>query len=154
MVPIDSSIKNYPEDKLFSTVLYGSEDFNNDRIKKNQIYHFKYLVRSHRFNSPLFKLFFYDERGTFFWVSLSMLIFFLIPAFYCAYNMLKMIICCRSHDLIRITASQGPGLICVCIIRPNILRTYILSLYIYLYLFLYLKIGLLIKKTFILLLIS
>ena len=68
--------------------------------------------------------------------------------------MLKMIICCRSHDLIRITASQGPGLICVCIIRPNILRTYILSLYIYLYLFLYLKIGLLIKKMFILLLIS
>ena len=66
MVPIDSSIKNYPEDKLFSTVLYGSEDFNNDRIKKNQINHFKYLVRSDRFNRPLFKLSFYDETGTFF----------------------------------------------------------------------------------------
>ena len=34
MIPIDSSIKNYPKDKLLSTLLYGSEDFNNDKIKK------------------------------------------------------------------------------------------------------------------------
>lgn len=36
MVPIDSSIKHYPEDKLFSALLYGSEDFNSDKIKKKK----------------------------------------------------------------------------------------------------------------------
>lgn len=44
----DSSVKNLLKDKLLSTLLYGSEDFNDTNLNtlKSTI---KYLVRSYRF---------------------------------------------------------------------------------------------------------
>ena len=52
---IDSSIKNYHEDKLLITLVYESEDFNNDKNYKASKYNIKFLVKADYFNSPLFK---------------------------------------------------------------------------------------------------
>ena len=46
-------MKNYPEEKLLNTLLYGSLDFDdgkNQNILKQTI---RYLVRFERFNSPI-----------------------------------------------------------------------------------------------------
>ena len=51
---IDSSIKNYPEEKLLNTLLYGSLDFKNDKNQSILKQTIKYFIRSERFSSPLF----------------------------------------------------------------------------------------------------
>ena len=53
----NSSIKNYPEGKLLSTLLYGSLDFNNDKNQNILKQTIKYLIAFERFSSPLFELF-------------------------------------------------------------------------------------------------
>ena len=50
----DSSIKNYPEEKLLNTLLYGSLDFKNDKNQSILKQTIKYFIRSERFSSPLF----------------------------------------------------------------------------------------------------
>ena len=51
---IDSSTKTYPEGKLLNNLLYVSLGFNNDRNQNILKQTIKYLIRSERFNSPLF----------------------------------------------------------------------------------------------------
>ena len=51
---INSSISDFPENKLLNTLLYGSEDFNNDTNQKILKSTTRYLVVSDRFNCPLF----------------------------------------------------------------------------------------------------
>ena len=51
---INSSISDFPENKLLNTLLYGSEDFNNDTNQKILKSTIRYLVVSDRFNCPLF----------------------------------------------------------------------------------------------------
>ena len=51
---VDSSLTNYPEDKLLNILLYGLEYFSvktNQSILKSTI---KFLESSERFNDPLF----------------------------------------------------------------------------------------------------
>ena len=51
---INSSISDFPENKLLNTLLYGSEDFNNDANQKILKSTIRYLVVSDHFNCPLF----------------------------------------------------------------------------------------------------
>ena len=51
---INSSISDFPENKLLNTLSYGSEDLNNDTNQKNLKSTRRYLVVSDRFNCPLF----------------------------------------------------------------------------------------------------
>ena len=51
---VDSSLTNYPDEKLLNILLYGSEYFSvktNQSILKSTI---KFLESSERFNDPLF----------------------------------------------------------------------------------------------------
>ena len=51
---INSSISDFPENKLLNTLLCGSEDFNNDTNQKILKPTIRYLVVFDRFNCPLF----------------------------------------------------------------------------------------------------
>ena len=51
---INSSISDFPENKLLNTLLYGFEDFNNDTNQKLLKSTIRYLVVSDRFSCPLF----------------------------------------------------------------------------------------------------
>ena len=54
MYTVDSSLTNYPDEKLLNTLLYGSEYFS---VKTNQsilMSTIKFLKSSERFDDPLF----------------------------------------------------------------------------------------------------
>ena len=51
---VDSSLRNYPDEKLLKILLYGSEYFSIETNRSTLKYTIKFLKNSERFDDPLF----------------------------------------------------------------------------------------------------